>query len=66
MDQITGAYVLLKDRRFTCGITSFAMCVGTTVYVKQVDKEYKKVLIDFGGRLMDWYPDSILNDFVKV
>jgi len=61
-----GKYKLKIDRRFRCGISSFGLSAGAIVNVSQIDKEYGKVLIQFGERDSDWYSESILNDFEKV
>lgn len=61
-----GDYKLKVDRRFRCGISCFGMSAGAVVKVTQIDKEYGKVLIHFGGRDTDWFPDVILSDFEKV
>lgn len=61
-----GKYKLKEDSRFICGVTAFGMSAGCVVQVKQVDKEYRKVLADFGGRMIDWHSDSILNKFEKI
>jgi hypothetical protein len=60
-----GTYKLNEDSRFRCGVSSFGLSAGANVEVKQFDKEYRKVLIDFGGRDIDWFSDSILSKFTK-
>ena len=42
------------------------MLYGGLVKVTQVDKEYNKVLVDFGGGYVDWFPESVLDKFDKV
>ena len=54
---------LKKDSRFICGGTSFGLSAGAVVTVTQTDKSTNKVLIDFGGRMVDWFHESILNQF---
>lgn len=58
-----GKYKLKEGSRFRVGVTSFGMVSGATVNVTQVDKEYHKVLIDFGGGLVDWFHESVLDKF---
>jgi len=61
-----GKYKLKEDSRFRCGLTSFGLSAGRIVEVKQVDKEYRKVLIVFSSGLVDWYADSMLDMFEKL
>ena len=53
-------YKLKEDGRFVCGITSFLLPAGAVVQVTQTDPSTNKVLIDFGGRLVDWFDESVL------
>ena len=55
-------YRLKEDRRFVCGITSFGMPAGALVQVSQIDASTGKVLIDFGGGLLDWFPESVITE----
>lgn len=55
-----------QDSRFRCGITSFGLSAGAIVNVRQKDEESRKVLLDFGGRMMDWFSDSTLSLFEEV
>ena len=57
-----GSYKLTKDARFIVGVTSFGMSEGATVEVKQLDKDYGKVLVDFGGGYIDWMSDFKFNN----
>ena len=67
MKALIGSYTLKKDGRYTCGVTSFGVAAGHHVEVKQVDSEYRKVLVDFGDGMIDWFHYSIVEDkFVKV
>ena len=61
-----GKYKLKECSRFRVGVTSFGMASGATVNVTQVDKEYNKVLVDFGGKNVDWFLESVLGKFEKV
>ena len=61
-----GIYKLKRGRGFRCGISCFTLPEGATVKVSQLDKSTGKVLIHFGGRYVEWFSDSILNDFEKV
>jgi hypothetical protein len=45
---------LIHDQRFRVGQTSFDMAEGSVVSVLQIDEYNKKVLLDFGGGLIDW------------
>lgn len=65
-ETILGDYKLVEDSRFRVGVTSFGMSSGVLVKVTQVDMEYNKVLVDFGGRNVDWFHESILDKFEKV
>ena len=62
MKALIGGYTLKKDGRYTCGVTSFGVAAGHKVEVKQVDGEYRKVLVDFGDGMIDWFHDSIVED----
>lgn len=59
-------YKLKEDSRFVCGITSFELSAGAVVQVTQTDPVTRKVLIDFGGRLVDWFHESVLSKFEAV
>lgn len=59
-------YRLKEDERFVCGVTSFGVPAGAVVVVRQTDASTHKVLIDFGGRLIDWFHESILSKFEAV
>lgn len=61
-----GNYALKKNGRFRCGITSFEIEAGHIIRVKQVDSSVRKVLIDFGDDLVNWYSDTILAKFNRV
>ena len=61
-----GDYKLLDDCRFRVGVTSFGLSKGKFVKVTQIDKEYNKVLVDFGGGYVDWFHESVLDKFEKV
>jgi hypothetical protein len=61
-----GKYRLKSDGVFRCGITTFGLSAGSIVEVTQLDKEGRKVLIDFGGRMVDWYSDRMLDRFEAV
>ena len=65
MQQI-GKYTLNEGSRFSVGVTSFGLNAGATVHIKQVDTFRRKVLVDFGDRLTDWFDDSILDKFSKI
>lgn len=56
-------YKLKEDSRFVCGITSFGLPAGAVVQVAQTDPSTHKVLIDFGGRMVGWFPESVLAKF---
>lgn len=60
MGVILGDYKLKDDKTFRCGVSIFTMRNGSVIKVLQVDKEYRKVLICFGGRDVDWFSDSIM------
>ena len=61
-----GDYKLVEDSRFRVGSTSFGMSSGGMVKVTQVDREYNKVLVDFGGGCVDWFHEAIFSKFEKV
>lgn len=66
MKALIGSYKLKKDGRYTCGVTSFGVAAWHQVEVTQVDSEYRKVLVDFGGGMIDWFHYSIVEDkFIK-
>jgi len=60
---VNNVYQLKEDRYFRCGITSFLLPKGAIIKVTQWDATNRKVLVDFGGRLCDWYHISILDEF---
>lgn len=49
-----GNYKAIKDCRFRVGVSSIGISEGVVVKVIQVDTEYSKVLVDFGGGDSDW------------
>ena len=59
-------YKLKADGRFVCGTTSFGLSAGAVVQVTQTDPSTHKVLIDFGGRMVDWFHESVLAKFEAV
>jgi len=63
---MVGEYTLNKTKRFVTGGASFEMATGSRIEVKQEDKQGRKVLIDFGDGLIDWFHKSALNDFDLV
>ena len=67
MKALIGSYTLKRDGRYICGVTSFGISSGHKVEVKQVDSEYRKVLVDFGDGMIDWFHYSIVEDkFIKA
>ena len=54
---------LKEGGQFVCGLTSFECMAGKVVFLRQVDERNKKVLLDFGARLVDWFPVSMLDRF---
>lgn len=60
-----GECILNEDSHFVCGITAFNLQAGAMVKVTQIDVNGKKVLLSFGDRMSDWFPDNILNRFTK-
>lgn len=67
VDESHGSTVLVlrSDRRFTCGTTSFGCKAGAFVFLRQRDENNRKVLLNFGGGLIDWFHESILDEFCK-
>lgn len=59
-------YKLKKDGRYQCGVTVAGFSKGHVVEVRQHDTEYRKVLVDFGGGMIDWFGDLILKDLDAV
>ena len=54
---------LKEGGQFVCGSTSFECSAGKVVFLRQVDERNRKVLLDFGGRLVDWFHVSVLDRF---
>ena len=54
---------LKQNYRFRCGITTFELSPGAVVTLKQTDKTFGKVLLDFGDRQIDWFDKKILSIF---
>ena len=61
-----GTYQSTAIKGFRCGISSFILKAGSTVEVRQHDRQHRKILIDFGGRDIDWFPENELKWFEKV
>ena len=61
-----GVYRLKEDKRFHVGVSSIGKVKGSTVEVKQIDKENRKVLIDFGYGFIDWFSDRTLSSFDRT
>lgn len=55
--------ILRTDIRFTCGTTTFDCMAGKVAFLRQRDERNRKVLLDFGGRMVDWFHESILEYF---
>lgn len=59
-----------KELRVKCGLSSFIFQKGRQIFINQIDEKVpnsKKILINFGGRQMDWFPESFLtNNFIAV
>lgn len=53
-------YRTTKDGRFLTGGIGFSVAAGYVVTVRQVDRANNKVLIDFGGRMVDWFSQGLL------
>lgn len=51
---VNGTYELIKSSRIIIGVTSAEYKKGHKVSVNQYDKERRKLLVDFGGRDIDW------------
>ncbi len=58
---MVGTYVLNEGCAFRCGVSSISLCKGAVVIVRQVDVEGRKILIDFGGRDVDWIDDGVMS-----
>lgn len=58
--------VLRTKRRFTCGTASFSCDAGKLVFLRQHDKQNRMVLLDFGDRYVDWFHESVLEDFAPL
>lgn len=59
-------YRLKHNMRFRVGVTSFELPAGTIATSTQADPENWKVLLDFGGRLVDWFHVSVLDNFEEM
>lgn len=62
----TGFYRLKEERSFRCGISVFTMDKGSEVEIRQVDKAYGNVLIEFSSRNCDWFPISEMKYLEKT
>lgn len=54
-----------RDVRVVTGNSSFLVLEGMRVFVKQVDEERNKVLLNFGGRTTEWLHKSWLERNTK-
>lgn len=61
-----GVYKLKEDRLFRCGVSVFEVKEGAIIEIKQVDRDGRKVLIDFGGRDIDWFSDGCMVSLERV
>lgn len=61
-----GKYKLKNEKLFRCGVSAFTLPAGSVVEITQTDKEHRKILIKFGEREKDWYPDTYLGYLEKV
>lgn len=48
------------------GLSCFELHAGSIVEVKQIDLHFSKVLIDFGGGIVDWRHKSDLDCFDEI
>lgn len=66
MDNLIGSWKSKKDMtvRLTNGV--FTLKERSIVSVKQIDKERRKVLIEFGPIASGWKHKNFLNNFEKL
>ena len=66
MDNLKGSWKSKKDMivRLTNGV--FTLKERSIVSVKQIDKERRKVLIEFGTIASEWKHKSFLNSFEQL
>lgn len=65
MQNYLGTYKTKSVQRYIAGGSSFELPSGSTVKITQVDKEFRKVLVNFGDDTVDWFHYSIVDNFVK-
>lgn len=58
-------YRLKKDINVRVGVTVFTTPKGRPVYVKQEDKQFSKVLLDFGDGYIDWFHTRWLDQYAE-
>lgn len=62
-----GTYKTLRERSFRISnVMVFTLPVGNLVKITQVDKERRKVLVDFGDGYSDWMHFNVLKDLELV
>lgn len=64
MDKIK--FKLKENKKFRIGLTSFGCKKGKIINIIRTDPDYKKVLIDFGNDLIDWFDESILEKYFEA
>ena len=57
---------LRKAQRLHIGITVTTCPTGMEVKLGAIDKEYRKRIVDFGNRLIDWMPQSWVDDMIEI
>lgn len=56
-------YYTAKDKtRVRCSVSTFELPKGAKIFVEQVDSEYKKVLVRYGDRDIDWMPMRVFEE----
>lgn len=66
MENLIGSWKAKHDVRVFTNRSTFTLPEGSIVSVSQVDKAFKKVLIEFGPGDIDWKHRGVLNNFEQL
>lgn len=57
---------LRKEQRLHIGISIVTFSEGHPVTLGQIDREYRKQIVDFGDRLIDWMPQDWVDTMIEI
>jgi len=65
LTDVLGRWVMTKDTMTRMSNSAFTLPAGVEVYVRQIDREHRKVLVDTGSSSIDWMHWSWLRNCMR-